>query len=51
VRILDKDENELALGVTNYSSDELALNEPIDQPIVDSEGLVCHLEIPVPVGL
>ncbi|TYR80675.1 glutamate 5-kinase [Priestia megaterium] len=51
VRILDTDEKELALGISNYSSEELAQNEPVNQPVVDSEGLVCHIEIPVPVGL
>lgn len=51
VRILDVDEQELALGVSNYSSEELAQNQEMNEPVVDSEGMVCHIEIPIPVGL
>ncbi|WP_110114826.1 glutamate 5-kinase [Bacillus sp. CGMCC 1.16541] len=56
VRIMDLDNEEIGLGVVNYASDQLVQLQGKEisgdiKPAVDSDGLVCHIEIPMPVGL
>lgn len=56
VRIVDMEKKEVGLGEVNHSSEEVkkltASTKLTDEPpIVESEGLVCRIEIPIPVGL
>ncbi|WP_078411576.1 glutamate 5-kinase [Priestia abyssalis] len=56
VRIMDMEKKEVGLGIVNYSSQELTKlthrsNESGGKPVVESEGLVCHIEVPIPVSL
>ncbi|MBM7584079.1 glutamate 5-kinase [Bacillus pakistanensis] len=59
VRIQDIDGEEIGLGVVNYNSEELTefsnltkeeLKEFKDA-VVEIEALVCHMEVPIPVGV
>ncbi|HWO97721.1 MAG TPA: glutamate 5-kinase [Bacillus sp. (in: firmicutes)] len=56
VRIIDMEKKEIGLGVVNYSSQELikltqCSSEKSEKPVIESEGLVCHIEVPIPVSL
>jgi glutamate 5-kinase len=56
VRIIDMEKKEVGLGEVNHSSEELkkltARSKVNGEPaVVESEGLVCRIEIPIPVGL
>ncbi len=54
VRILDSNQEEIALGIVNYTAEDL-LNENEDfdanDEAVSIDHLVCHVEVSLPVGL
>ncbi|MGX1264205.1 glutamate 5-kinase [Rossellomorea marisflavi] len=53
VRILDQRNEQVALGVVNYRSGKL--KDPIDidenEIVVETDALVCHIEVPLPIGV
>jgi glutamate 5-kinase len=59
VRIQDIDGEEIGLGVVNYNSDELTEFSKLTEEelkefkdaVVEIEALVCHMEVPIPVGV
>ncbi|MGM0845241.1 MAG: glutamate 5-kinase [Bacillota bacterium] len=59
IRIADLSGKEIGLGVVNYDSEELksfnSLSEEelkkYENAAVETDHLVCHLEVPIPVGL
>ncbi|MGE7218700.1 glutamate 5-kinase [Priestia koreensis] len=53
VRLLDVDEQEIGLGIVNYSSEEIKASNSGEelQRIIEKDGFVCHLEIAIPVGV
>ncbi|MCP3742118.1 glutamate 5-kinase [Rossellomorea sp. BNER] len=59
VRIQDIDGDEIGLGVVNYNSDELTEFSKLTEEelkefkdaVVEIEALVCHMEVPIPVGV
>ncbi|MGD7008175.1 glutamate 5-kinase [Metabacillus sp. 84] len=58
VRLKDLDGEEIGLGIINYSSDQLSKLQNTDFQIdedelavVDSEGLVCRLDLPIPASV
>ncbi|MCA1053925.1 glutamate 5-kinase [Rossellomorea aquimaris] len=53
VRILDSDREEIGLGIVNFRSGQLKNPSDIkdDQVAVEIDQLVCHVEVPIPVGV
>ncbi|MTH51970.1 glutamate 5-kinase [Bacillus mangrovi] len=54
VRLKDENEEEIGLGIINYSSEQLQHFRELDEEakaIVDSEGLVCRIDVPLPATI
>ncbi|UII54452.1 glutamate 5-kinase [Cytobacillus spongiae] len=53
VRIIDEENEEIGLGVVNFSANDILDPErrEEDRVVIDVQDMVCHLDISIPVGL